>query len=645
MLIRFLIFSFILCTNLLQGQSVGINDTGNQPDDTAVLDVQSTSKGMLIPRMNSTQRTGINSPAEGLLVFDTDTKSFWFNAGGWIELISGKIDELSDADGETKIQVEKTNNDNNIRFDVGDVEAMILKENGDLDVFGNNPDDPGFMTLKNSDGSQFLRFFSGRSGDPSPFLNWQLGSPLRFVGSNSDFSGFHEYMRIEDGKLGIGTNYPSALLHINEGPVLFSGTLDPTYTGPLPSSGAGTRLMWIPERGAFRAGSVDGDQWDLNKLGDRSTVSGGDSNTAEGGFTFIGGGLNNHAFGTYSSILGGGAHNAVGYGSTVVGGASNFAQGEFSFAAGLDNKAHSYGEVVLGFYSTYYNEARQGSFDSRDRLFVIGNGNSTLRSNALTILKTGNMGLGIDDPTYAKLVVNGTGTTETITAYQYGFTGINPYFINQDIGLSAVFSHDILAAGFLAISDQRIKNIKGVSDSSEDLDILNKIEITDYCLKDSLSQGNKFFKKVIAQQVKEVFPQAVTDNMTDVIPDIYQMADCKNGWIQLTTDLNPGDRVRLIMHNKSNTYEVAETKEGAFFINDLHPSIDQVFVFGREVDDFHSVDYEALSMLNISATQAQQRIIESQAKEIDQLESQLESLLAKVQKIETILGQTSLKID
>lgn len=51
-------------------QSVGIHTA--TPDATAALDIVSTSKGLLIPRMNSAQRTGIVSPAVGLLVFDTE---------------------------------------------------------------------------------------------------------------------------------------------------------------------------------------------------------------------------------------------------------------------------------------------------------------------------------------------------------------------------------------------------------------------------------------------------------------------------------------------------------------------------------------------------------------------------------------------
>lgn len=69
------------------GQSVAINTDGSVADATALLDVKSSTKGMLIPRMTTAQRTGIATPATGLLVFDTDTNAFWYyNGTAWMKL-------------------------------------------------------------------------------------------------------------------------------------------------------------------------------------------------------------------------------------------------------------------------------------------------------------------------------------------------------------------------------------------------------------------------------------------------------------------------------------------------------------------------------------------------------------------------------
>ena len=85
-----LIVIFILFIGFnLQAQTdgVSINQTGNGPDSSAILDVQSTDKGILIPRMTSSQRSLINLPATGLLVYDLDTESFWFYEGStWVEI-------------------------------------------------------------------------------------------------------------------------------------------------------------------------------------------------------------------------------------------------------------------------------------------------------------------------------------------------------------------------------------------------------------------------------------------------------------------------------------------------------------------------------------------------------------------------------
>ena len=66
-------------------QSVGIGT--NTPNSTSALDIQSTNKGLLIPRMTMAQRNAISSPANGLLVYDTDFNSFWYyGAGQWFEI-------------------------------------------------------------------------------------------------------------------------------------------------------------------------------------------------------------------------------------------------------------------------------------------------------------------------------------------------------------------------------------------------------------------------------------------------------------------------------------------------------------------------------------------------------------------------------
>jgi uncharacterized protein (TIGR02145 family) len=67
------VFTLMLFCASARSQSVGINDTGASPDSSAILDVSSTTKGFLPPRMTTAERDAIVSPADGLLIFNTTT--------------------------------------------------------------------------------------------------------------------------------------------------------------------------------------------------------------------------------------------------------------------------------------------------------------------------------------------------------------------------------------------------------------------------------------------------------------------------------------------------------------------------------------------------------------------------------------------
>lgn len=82
--------SLIFLSSLVSYSQVAINKDGSTPDASAMLDVKSTTQGMLIPRMSTVERTGVASPAVGLMVFDNDTESFWYyKTTGWMELVTG----------------------------------------------------------------------------------------------------------------------------------------------------------------------------------------------------------------------------------------------------------------------------------------------------------------------------------------------------------------------------------------------------------------------------------------------------------------------------------------------------------------------------------------------------------------------------
>jgi len=77
-----LLFLLFLAIGVITHAQVSINTDGSLPDNSAMLDIKSTNKGILIPRMTLTQRNAIPSPANGLMVYQTNNSpGFYYNSG------------------------------------------------------------------------------------------------------------------------------------------------------------------------------------------------------------------------------------------------------------------------------------------------------------------------------------------------------------------------------------------------------------------------------------------------------------------------------------------------------------------------------------------------------------------------------------
>ncbi len=173
---------------------------------------------------------------------------------------------------------------------------------------------------------------------------------------DSGLNSFNHWLEGNDGshsslavltssRLGIGVASPASKLEVGGGAVLFDGT-----AGTTPTSGAGTRLMWIPAKAAFRAGAVTGTQWDDASIGLNTTVAGGKDNVASSSYATVGGGqdnlaqtnthatvgggFNNNASGQYGIVAGGRNNTASGSDAVVVGGSSNTASADLSVVGG-----------------------------------------------------------------------------------------------------------------------------------------------------------------------------------------------------------------------------------------------------------------------------------------------------------------------
>lgn len=266
---------------------------------------------------------------------------------------------------------------------------------------------------------------------------------------------------------------------------------------------------------------------------------------------------------------------------------------------------------------------------------------------------------GCDYPTWIN-----PGATSPTTHFGYGFpcnTGLN------DRNIAAHFNGDVrLTSGTVLVdSDVRLKNNIMLSSSKNDLNTLKVVEIVDYKMIDTVADNTQY-KKVIAQQIESVYPLAVTKGK-GTIPNIMQpsISTQKIGEeaYQLSIGTNHnllvGDRLELKCASGTTKVDIVAITSPTTFIAKSTVKLDEehfVFVYGKEVDDLHSVDYDALAMLNISATQEIAKQVETlqaeneaQANEIFELKAQLagvENLEARLMKIEALLKtEVSVKVD
>ena len=126
-------------------QNVGIGSATFTPSADALLELRSTSSGFLMPKITEAERDLISSPNEGLMIYQTNnTPGYrYYDGTAWIPFGAGSADNFGDhvanqnivlGDGlgivdedlDTKIQVEESDDDDHIRFDVAGAEAMLI---------------------------------------------------------------------------------------------------------------------------------------------------------------------------------------------------------------------------------------------------------------------------------------------------------------------------------------------------------------------------------------------------------------------------------------------------------------------------------------------------------------------------------------
>lgn len=227
-------------------------------------------------------------------------------------------------------------------------------------------------------------------------------------------------IRLIAQNVGIGTTTPdpTAKLHIDLATSLTDGFLitgTNNFAGSVPDLNAGTRMMFYPAKGAFRAGTVTGIQWNNSNVGEHSAAFGYDTKASNStsfaaGYGAVATGARSlsigsltQATGYVSTALGNGTQaigdastafgaysSAVGTAATAMGNNTN-SDGNVATSMGYYTNAQSFASVAMGQFNDALAGSDLGSWLPTDPLLILGNGvSNAFRSNAFVVYKNGN---------------------------------------------------------------------------------------------------------------------------------------------------------------------------------------------------------------------------------------------------------------
>lgn len=223
-----LILLLLLTSLSFVNAQVAINTDNSTPDPSAMLDIKSTTKGLLIPSMTTTQRNAIVSPAEGLIIYNTSTNEINVRQNGaWMFLLTNDY---------------WVGGGSGWMFNIGDnIGINTAGPSERLDVNGNIRT-TGSMNIDNT--SAILQLKSG--GTNLGFV--QLSGDNLRLGTNSGnttgslvfrMNGTDRVFVDELGRVGLNESNPTSRLHVN-GDANITGNISLSNNGEVQSSATGS---------------------------------------------------------------------------------------------------------------------------------------------------------------------------------------------------------------------------------------------------------------------------------------------------------------------------------------------------------------------------------------------------------------------
>jgi len=328
--------------------NVGIGTTS--PNSSALLDLTSTTKGLLVPRMTEAQKNAIATPATGLLIYETDTATtgtyagqaptFWYYNGTlWVPFLGAAWQLLGNAGTNPAGNFIGTKDSVDWVIRTHDTERVRIYAGGNMGLpnFNNTAEELRFFMPSGS--GSFYTGFKADTQVASPTYIWPLynGDSTNWILTTNGFgvlawkAFYPDSGGITDTMWSRGTGTKALVGHgagnVSSGAYSISSGYNNTASGT-------ATVVWGENNTASGYASDVAGGYNNTASGNYSDVGGGSYNTASGAFSSVVSGSNNTACGTYSVVIGGSNNSACGNYATILGGSNNTVNANYSMAFG-----------------------------------------------------------------------------------------------------------------------------------------------------------------------------------------------------------------------------------------------------------------------------------------------------------------------
>ena len=581
---RKILLSLLLINGLAirpHAQSMSINTDGSIPDASSILDIKSSAKGLLIPRMNSAQRSAIATPATGLMVFDTTSKTlFYFNGTSWANISAGWSLGGNGGTNSTTQFIGTTDN-----------APLVIKVNNELaGLVGSTAASNttwGYRALKNNNGGTenvalgYLAMASNVTG----MANTAMGTGSMYYNTSGYYNSATGYQSLANNTTG-STNTAdgaSALFHNTTGS-------NNTATGSF----------------ALTANTT------------------GVANTANGSFSLITNttGINNTANGVNALYS-----NVTGSNNVAVG-----ANSSYSNTTGGDNTA-------IGSQAMTYNTSGISNTATGARAMITNTTGSRNTANGLNAMYANNTGADNTATGFQSLASNTEGTWNTAAGANALFNNTTGFF-NTAIGYQSINSittgsYNTAIGAFCNVGANNLSNSTAIGYNTV-VDASNKVRIGNTAV--TVIEGQVSFTTPSDGRFKYNIREDVRglDFILQLRPVTYQF-DVKRFDAQLHSsqkEYKPDNTMQASLDKASairrtgfiaQEVEQAAIKTGYDFSGIVKP---------QSENDHYSLSYESFVVPLVKAVQEQEKVIDDLKKEIVNQSAANNALLKRIEALE-----------